>query len=206
MVVMVFGSSEEDQPWIATDNKLRGSVRTRRDYYVACSPEQQSVTSFRVRSDKRNEVLYVYYISYDLDYLQQTKHLKQNHTDDHLSNIRLHVYSDSNFTACSNTARSIVVYLVYKGPVLLKRNSKRQSILAQNSAKAEHVANQAASMIAMDPSSLQRSRQFRVIYRRLQMAVERHDLYIRKISSHENHADIGTKNWLDQIIRGIHST
>jgi hypothetical protein len=73
-------------------------------------------------------------------YLQQTKHLKQNHTDDHLSNIRLHVYSDSDYTACSNTARSIVGYLIYKGPVLPKRNSKRQSILAQNSAEAEHLA------------------------------------------------------------------
>ena len=56
-----------------------------------------------------------------------------------------------------------------------------------------YVDNQAAIMIAMDPASLQRSRQFRVIYHRLQMAVERRDLYIRKISSHENHADIGTK-------------
>ena len=74
-------------------------------------------------------------------YLQQTKHLIQNHTnDDHLSNIRLHVYSDSDYTACSNTARSIVGYLIYKGPVLPKRNSKRQSILAQNSAEAEHLA------------------------------------------------------------------
>ena len=74
-------------------------------------------------------------------YLQQTKHLIQNHTnDDHLSNIRLHVYSDSDYTACSNTARSIVGYLIYKGPVLPKRNRKRQSILAQNSAEAEHLA------------------------------------------------------------------
>jgi hypothetical protein len=63
----VLGSSEEDRTWLATDSKLRGSVRTRREYYVACSPEQQSVDSFRDRSDKRNEVLYVYYISYDLD-------------------------------------------------------------------------------------------------------------------------------------------
>ena len=128
-----------------------------------------------------------------LRYLQQTKHLKQNHTDDHLSNIRLHAYSDSDFTACSNTARSIAGYLIYKGPAPLKRNSKRQSILAQNSANAEDVDNQAASMIAIDPSSLQKLRQFRVIYHRLQMAVERYDLNIRKISSHENHADIGTK-------------
>ena len=74
-------------------------------------------------------------------YLQQTEHIIQNHTnDDHLSNIRLHVYSDSDYTACSNTARSIVGYLIYKGPVLPKRNSKRQSILAQNSAEAEHLA------------------------------------------------------------------
>ena len=60
---MVLGSSGEDQPRLATDSKLRGSVRTRREYYVACSPEQQSVDSFRDKSDKRNEVLYVYYIA-----------------------------------------------------------------------------------------------------------------------------------------------
>ena len=70
---MVLGSSEVDQPpWKATalriaDSKLRGSVRTRREYYVACSPEQQSVDSFlSTMSDKTNEVFYVYYISYDL--------------------------------------------------------------------------------------------------------------------------------------------
>ena len=73
-------------------------------------------------------------------YLQQTKHLKQNHTDDHLSNLRLHAYSDSDFTACSNTARSIAGYLIYKGPTLLKWLSKRKSILAQNPAEAEHIA------------------------------------------------------------------
>ena len=50
---MVLGSSGEDQPRLATDSKLRGSVRTRREYYVACSPEQQSVDSFRDKSDKR---------------------------------------------------------------------------------------------------------------------------------------------------------
>jgi hypothetical protein len=66
---MVLGSSEEDQPWMATDSKLRGSVRTRKEHYVVCSPEQQSVDSFLNKCDKRNEVLYVYvyYISYDLD-------------------------------------------------------------------------------------------------------------------------------------------
>ena len=59
---MVLGSSGEDQPRLATDSKLRGSVRTRRDYCVAYFPEQQSVDSFLNKSDKRNEVLYVYYI------------------------------------------------------------------------------------------------------------------------------------------------
>ena len=64
---MVLESSEEDQPWIATDSKLRGGMRTRREYYVACSPDQQSIDSFLNKSDKKIEVLYVYYISYDLD-------------------------------------------------------------------------------------------------------------------------------------------
>ena len=56
-----------------------------------------------------------------------------------------------------------------------------------------YVDNQAAIQIAMDPASQHRSRQFRVIYHRLQMAIEQHDVLIRKICSHENHADIGTK-------------
>jgi hypothetical protein len=160
-------------------------------------------------------------------YLQQTKNLRLTYnleSHDCLSNFRVIAYSDSDFAACLDTARSVSSNLIFMGPALLSWRSKRQNIVAMSSAEAEYVAaneslgylrevenildelelnrshqpviyvdNQAAIQIAMDPASQHRSRQFRVIYHRLQMAIEQHDVLIRKICSHENHADIGTK-------------
>ena len=56
-----------------------------------------------------------------------------------------------------------------------------------------YVDNQASLTIAVDPSALNRSRQYRVIYHRLNMAVEQGEIEMRKVDSSENHADIGTK-------------
>ena len=57
-----------------------------------------------------------------------------------------------------------------------------------------YVDNQAAIQIALDPASMQRSRQIRVIYHRIQAIIEKEQIEIRKIDTSENHADIGTKS------------
>ena len=54
--------------------------------------------------------------------------------------------------------------------------------------------NQASIGIAINQAALNRSRQFRVIYHRLQDAINKHDLMVVKIDSSRNHADIGTKS------------